>query len=598
MKNIFLFNNIKIQRHLFSRLLLLVSCPVFILGLFLIIGTSQKMEERYQELVEQENTRVKSVLFDLTTNIYNHSEDFVMNEDLNRLLYKSYSSQKEIYQYLSAYSEVNTLLARDASISDITIYTNNPSIGNYEDFVYCNEDIRESDWYILLSSTKSCLWRTEAAPSNSANPYQLCLYRVLPLPLTKDFAVVKFVISSNYLKIRLKNQYMPSVAATNCDHAFYNNGTLLSSDEMIYNSQNTDAYYTSSGIQSLNGRKCITTVSTLVPYRSDDCIYIFTYSHNAYSYVMHQAFSYLAIVLLSLLIPCLFLYMYTGYFSARIATLRTAMQRASHGDYDIIDSYSGDDELSETFQGMLTLINSIKEQEEGIYQSKMREQVLINQQQELENQQQQIEYRILASQINPHFLYNTLESIRMKAINEDNLEIAKAIKLLGRYLHYSLESIGKTSTSLSRELEYVKVYLAIQKMRFKDRVNYQIETEPEIDSNEYEILPFLLQPIVENSVIHGLEGRTGHGMILIKITEGEDTLVITISDNGEGIKPDTLKEINEKLDCEKVFYGKSIGLSNINHRIRIHYGQSYGVKVESRPGQGTMVTVLLPLVIL
>lgn len=595
---IFSFSNIKIQRHLFSRLLVLVSCPIFVLGLFLIISTTHKMEERYQELVEQENTRVKAVLFDLTTNIYNHSEDFVMNEELNALLYKDYANSRELHQYLDSYSDIADLLARDASISDITVYTNNASIGDYENFIYCDSEIYASDWYALLSTTRNCLWRTESAPSNSANPYQLCFYRILPLPLAKDFAIVKFVVSNNYLKIRLKNQYMPGMAATNCDNAFYNNGTILDSDEMMYNSRNTDAYFKKSGIEPINGIKCISTVSTLVPYRSDDCIYIFTYSQKAYNYVMHQAFSYLAVVLMSLLVPCLFLYIYTGYFSARIATLRTAMQRASHGDYDIIDSYSGDDELSETFQGLLMLINSIKKQEEGIYQSQIREQALINQQQELENQQQQIEYRILASQINPHFLYNTLESIRMKAINEDNPEIAKAVKLLGRYLHYSLESIGKASTSLFKELEYVEMYLLIQKMRFKDRVNYQIDIDSAIDPKEYEIIPFLLQPIVENSVLHGLEGQSGHGVIFLRIIREKENLIITVSDNGEGINPDRLKEINEKLDCEEVYYGKSIGLSNINHRIRIHYGKPYGLKIESQPGHGTMVTISLPLVFL
>jgi len=598
LRGIFSFSNIKIQRHLFSRLLVLVSCPIFVLGLLLIIGSSHKMEERYQELVEQENSRVKAVLFDLTTNIYNHSEDFVTNKELNELLYKDYNNTKELHQYLDSYSEIVDLLARDASISGITLYTNNASIRDYKNFTYCDSEICASDWYVLLSTTRNCLWRTEPSPSNSAHPYQLCLYRVLPLPLAKDFAIIKFVVSSNYLKIRLKNQYMPSMAATNCDYAFYNNGSILDSDKMLYNSQNMDAYFKKSGIEAINGMKCITAISTLVPYRSDDCIYIFTYSQKAYNYIIHQACSYLAVVLMSLLIPCFFLYIYTGYFSARIATLRTAMQRASHGDYNIIDSYHGDDELSETFQGLITLINSIKTQEEGIYQSQIREQALINQQQELENQQQQIEYRILASQINPHFLYNTLESIRMKAINEGNLEIAKAVKLLGRYLHYSLESIGKTSTSLSRELEYVEMYLLIQKMRFKNRVNYQIDIDSTMNPKEYEILPFLLQPIVENSVLHGLEGQSRHGMIFLKIIQETENLIITIRDNGEGINPDKLKEIKEKLDCEEVCYGKSIGLSNINHRIKIHYGQSYGLNVESQPGHGTMVTISLPSVFL
>ena len=202
-------------------------------------------------------------------------------------------------------------------------------------------------------------------------------------------------------------------------------------------------------------------------------------------------------LLFSVGISALIISLYSKYFSARIQTLRLAMHKVSHNDYEIVHSMQGDDELTATFTDLTTMVTKLKETEAKIYEAKINEQ-------ELHNQQQQMELKLLANQINPHFLYNTLETIRMKAFAEGNREVATAIKLLGKSMRYVLNNTKTTATTLDKEIDYIRTYLSIQKIRFGSRLGYTIRIEEGFQTENYQILPLLIQPIVENAFSHGL----------------------------------------------------------------------------------------------
>ena len=590
-----LFKNIRIQRQLFSKLLLFFSLPILILGFLLVYGSYQKIYSHDQDIINHENLRVRSILYDLTTNLYNISDRFVMKEDLHDLLVKTYSSDKACRKALDSYTLIDEIMQQETSIEDITIYTNNQTIHNATHFSFADDTLRETDWYHELLQTRNAIWRSEKNDSNSLNSYSLCLYRMLPLPFENDFAILKITVSGNYLNNRLYNTFMHSVIAVDTAPAVYSSGNLIADFTFPAANIKPSQFCQQSGTQNLNDVRCITSLSTLIPYRCDNNIYILTYSDSAYYELVHQTVLYALIVLVAWLIPCLSLYIYTKYFSARIGILRDAMHKASCGNYNIMEAYKGNDELSETFHDMKIVIKTIEKKEKDTYAAQLREQLLINRQQQLENHQQQIEYQILTGQINPHFLYNTLETIRMKAFNEDDYEVANAIKLLGKYLHYSLESIGVSITTLDRELFYMETYLSIQKLRFKDRVNYQTTIASCVDPPHIQILPFILQPIVENAVLHGLEGISCRGELSIAIDIRQDTLLIRVLDNGEGIDSEKLNVLQFQLEHPDPSAGKSIGLTNINQRIHLKYGEQYGVCIDSQKGLGTTVSVSLPV---
>ena len=206
------------------------------------------------------------------------------------------------------------------------------------------------------------------------------------------------------------------------------------------------------------------------------------------------------------------------------------------------------------------------------------------------------ELKMLQAQINPHFLYNTLESIRMKALTSGNREVANAIKLLGKSMRYVLENTGTSLVTLKKELDYVETYLQIQKIRFGDRVNYRIEVAGIPDLEEYLLLPLLLQPIVENAIVHGLEQVGENGQIDIRVDVPEDELLrIAISDNGCGMSTEQLETLRIRMAQKTLDRTASIGLCNINQRIRLYYGESYGMTIESIQGEGTCITLKIPV---
>jgi two-component system sensor histidine kinase YesM len=198
------------------------------------------------------------------------------------------------------------------------------------------------------------------------------------------------------------------------------------------------------------------------------------------------------------------------------------------------------------------------------------------------------EMRALQSQINPHFIYNTLETIRMMAELNDDDRVSAMTYNLGQMLRYSLTK-GVEVGTVASELEHLEHYLFLQNMRFNDKFTLKLDVPDHI--KRLPMLKLVLQPIVENSIYHGLEKREGPGEISISAYHlGTDTYFV-LSDDGVGMSKETVYKINDRFN--KLIYDKDskggIGLQNVNERIKLHYGSEYGLQVESRLGQGTKV---------
>lgn len=210
----------------------------------------------------------------------------------------------------------------------------------------------------------------------------------------------------------------------------------------------------------------------------------------------------------------------------------------------------------------------------------------------------QAELDALQSQINPHFLYNTLESIRGQAITNGMEDIEIMTKALSDLFRYSISKKGNLVT-LEEELKNIDNYLMIQQYRFNNK--FIIIKKVEADTLDYRIPKLLIQPIVENAIHHGLETKIGKGTIAIKTYKTAKRLVVTIQDDGLGIAHDKLIEINEILvkgqaDIEIEQSSLRIGLTNVNERIRMNFGDEYGLRVYSAKGVGTNVEIVLPLI--
>lgn len=201
------------------------------------------------------------------------------------------------------------------------------------------------------------------------------------------------------------------------------------------------------------------------------------------------------------------------------------------------------------------------------------------------------ELQMLRQQINPHFLYNTLESMRAAAKAKGQEELGEMAFLLAKTLRYGVAPANDL-VPLERELLYLEDYIRLQDMRYGGAISFHISVSRELYSKT--VLRLFLQPIVENAIYHGMSSRTQGGLISILGFEDRGNLVFQVTDNGEGISPDEVKDLNAYINGENELF-RSIGMKNVHRRIQLFFGTDYGVEIESRMGRGTIVTIRLPM---
>lgn len=261
--------------------------------------------------------------------------------------------------------------------------------------------------------------------------------------------------------------------------------------------------------------------------------------------------------------------------------IETAMQQIGEGNMDIVVPDEDQDEMGILAATLNSMSLNIKE--------------LMAQLHKDEEQKRYLELKAMQYQVNPHFLYNTLDSIAMSARKNQDYTSEKMTLALSEFFRISL-SRGMEYVTVSEEMRYVQSYLEIQGMRFPDSVTWECRIEKGIENAK--VLKFILQPLVENSLYHGLRdsGREGH----IEVCAGTcgNDLVFRVKDSGIGMLPEQLKKVTEEIN-QKQITGKSIyeggfGLQNVQQRLQLVYGEKAGLTIESEWDEGTCITVMIP----
>ncbi|MBB6732199.1 cache domain-containing sensor histidine kinase [Cohnella zeiphila] len=289
---------------------------------------------------------------------------------------------------------------------------------------------------------------------------------------------------------------------------------------------------------------------------------------------------------LGLVVSCGIFLLALGRITDRVKALVKKMQTVKNGELSLLQDEGAQDEigaLTRNFNGMIeNLQRSIYENYEVNLKLK-----------DITIKKQEAELYALQNQIHPHFLFNTLESIRMGLHNQGDEETATIVmnfaNLFRHLLHWQGEFIP-----LREEIDLVRKYLTIQKYRFRERIQYELEIEPGLA--EALIPKLTLQPLVENAVKHGAES-TRSGRIRVSVrAAGDGTMVAAIVDNGKGIPPEQLARIRRELADPEIKKSGSIGLKNVHDRIHLHFGPEYGVTIDSPAEEGgTLVRVTMPI---
>lgn len=585
-------SKIRIKHQLYFIYTAVVVIPVILIGTFLLFHNYRMMIDYHEDLLESDNRRVKNILFEITTQIYNISESITFDDTIQEILKESYADPGACMYAVSKNALLDNYHSTYTEIGDISVYTDNPTFVDCKQFHPADAQTRRQDWYQKAMSQSSIFWEGLARQDEYGNEYwELCLIRKVPMISSPYHAVLVIRVSDDYLRMRLDSSEYISEISVGRGAIFY------SSDRMKYGMEQSCAidyeepYFQRRDRIRQDGVTCFIDISTLYTYQSESRLYITTIDPGGFRNIQNILLLCIAVLLLALVIPLIMIHFFTGYFVERVGVLRQEMHKASNRDYGLIPILQGNDELSDVFADLQVMVKNIKEQEAKVYEAQIKEK-------EFMISQQEMEFKMLASQINPHFLYNTLETIRMKAFTAGDREVATAVKLLGRSMRYVLENVGASVTSLEGEIEHVDIYMMIQQLRFGDRILYEKKVEEGLELSEYQILPLLLQPVVENAILHGMEEKEEGGVIRLsvysRISDGFRLLYIDVEDNGCGMASEALEKLRKDIEIRDMSRSKSIGLYNINQRIRQYYGNGYRMHIYSKSKEGTLIRLIIP----
>jgi two-component system sensor histidine kinase YesM len=272
--------------------------------------------------------------------------------------------------------------------------------------------------------------------------------------------------------------------------------------------------------------------------------------------------------------------------SKPIKQLRKSVQAVEQGNFDLRADIRSSNEIGELGKDFNIMITEIKE--------------LLHRVTEQQELKRKSELKALQMQINPHFLYNTLDSVIWMAEGGKQQEVIAMTSALARLFRLSI-SKGREIIDIASEVQHVANYLTIQKIRYKDKLDYRIEVPAGI--NAFKTVKIILQPLVENAIYHGIKNKAGTGMIVISGVRAAEGIELSVRDDGVGLRPEALRRIRDQLagrataEQPPVLPAHSgLGVRNVDERIKLYFGAAYGLDFESEPDQGTLVRIRLPAI--
>ncbi|MBO0995845.1 sensor histidine kinase [Bacillus sp. SD088] len=286
----------------------------------------------------------------------------------------------------------------------------------------------------------------------------------------------------------------------------------------------------------------------------------------------------IVIAIITLAMASLVSVFFANMITKPLNKLKTLMGNVEEGRFDVRFNSKYNDEVGQLGNSYNKMVQEIDRLIQLLYVK--------------EKSKREEELKVLQAQIQPHFLYNTLDTIQWMAHEYKAPKIAELVNSLTTLFRIGLNK-GKEFISIREELEHVRSYLTIQMTRYESKLEYDIKANEEV--KDYQVLKLILQPLVENSIYHGIRNKRGKGKITITVTQQEENLILCVIDTGKGIKEETVKQLNDSLKKLETTDRKGYGLHNVNERIKLSYDERYGIEVFSEYEHGTKIQVVLPI---
>ncbi len=487
--------------------------------------------------------------------------------------------QEKLQTYINAREDISSIII---VAKDNTVISGNP-----DDIFNASAEIRKKEWYVKAFEKEG---ETVISSSHVQDviegkyPWVVSLSKAIMSAETKGFLGVILVD----LKFNRINELCRSLVVGRKGYNFVldndANYVFHPTQQLVYSSLRTEPI--ASIMKLLNGNEDF--------YEENHKYYMVETSALTGWHVISVTHDSDIIpdwrsVQISYTIIGLVLFLIVGFATNRISSgitkpvrrLRDIMRSVETGEFKLVGSIRGTAEIMELAKEYDTMVGHIR----TLMEENVREQEL----------KRKSDLKALQAQINPHFLYNTLDSIIWMGEMKQHEEVVEMTSALSKLFRISI-SKGKDFITIAEEIAHVEAYMTIQKMRYKDKFKYRID----IDSDLYDcrILKIILQPLVENAIYHGIKEVDYPGFIEITGKREMDFVVLTVSDNGRGMSREELDYLVKRIENKEENSGLSrqgLGVKNVHERIRLYFGSNYGLDISSTPGDGTVIKVRLPL---
>ena len=594
------YKDLKMKNKLFIGFLLVIAVLVSLLGYFSMTFSEQSIRTQMLDSIQETMAQMGENIEGEIQKVLDVSAQVCLNQDLGIILQEE--KPKTIEDYYRKDRTMRQILndsyATYFSVEDVFVCSYNGSVYGSDKnklSLTAEYDFTRTDWFEDMKQS--------GAKVSILSQYDSSSYISTGEP-QKLFSIVKKIY--NYksgkeigcLIIHMNSDILGNVLQSVNSNEYQQCLIIDNNKKIIYH---PDSDYIGTQYREARVSELLTVQNGYMESLSEKGYLVFSTSPvTGWSvvcvvdneYIM-DSINRLRLFLILTALFCVILSVYFASYISRtisdpVARLQRKMHQVGEGDFDIRAATGASDEIGQLTMSFDKMVERTKQLIENVYQSEIY--------------QKEAELNALQAQINPHFLYNTLQTIDMMAEEEEADEISDACQALSKIFRYSINR-GQEFVHVQDELVHIENYMLIQKLRFGNKLDVRYDIQE--DCRELYIVKLLIQPMVENAVVHGMENVLDKCLVTIRVYRDRDCLYAEVEDNGTGIGTEQLDELNEKLgqsgeqkmvhEVDYVRSHRSIGLENTNARIKLYFGQEYGITITSEEGTGTKVRIRLPV---
>jgi two-component system sensor histidine kinase YesM len=583
MKNrLFQLNNVRLRNKLLMLYFLCVFIPILLTNVIFYQVTTHNVQRQKTEDISLNLDKLKDEFRSKVDNAVGISSVFYTDGLLNDALEQTYA---ETIDYVRMYNSqlatnINKYNLVYSEIKGIQMYTNNPTIIDSGGLHPLTDIIRDTEWYRNLQKVLA-----------DGQPYPLVMRSDDNENSYSGLSIVRQM--NNFSNANTYNKILKIEMSPEAINMMFKN-QALQGNLYLLNGEGDIQYTTDTKLDWIRGKINFRSVATpkdaillerdySTNYLKNWRIVLVSDEHVLDAVRKSKQFVvYLALV--NFLLPTLIILWISSSLHTRLVRILVHMKKVKNQHFDLINEPESKDEIGQLIREFNRMTVQIKSLIDDVYIADI-------QKKDLQLKQRQSQLHALQSQINPHFLFNALETIRMRSLIKQENETAKIIKNMAKIFRRSLEWGGEWVT-FRDELDLILCFLEIQKYRFGDKLSYHFEVEESVYSCK--IPKMTLLPFIENASLHGIEPLQGHGAIELNATRIGDEVHFTISDSGIGMPKEKVDLLNAYMgDGEDV--SEHVGMKNAFMRLKLYYGDAIDVQISSEVGLGTIVKITTPV---